>query len=68
MSAYRRNHVKIDRATERFAIRSAFDDEDPGQEHLAWTVVGGARAGTSRAKTVDVDGWDDLYVPEEPSE
>lgn len=68
MSAYRRNHVKIDPSTERFAIRSGFDDEDPGQEHLAWTVVGGSRPGTSRAKTSEVADWDDLYTPPEPTE
>jgi len=66
VSAYLRNHVKIDLATERFAVRSGFDDEDPTTEHLAWTVLGGDRAGTSRAKTSEVDDWDDLYTPEEP--
>lgn len=66
MSAYRRNHVKIDPATERVAVRSGFDDEDPSLEHLAWTVVGGQRPGTSRAKTSEVADWDDLYIPAEP--
>lgn len=35
-------------------------------EHLAWTVLGGEQVGTRKAKTPEVDAWDDLYIPEAP--
>lgn len=74
MSAYRRDHVKRDPATGRYAVRSSFDDEDPAQENRAWTILGGntpsgmPNIGTSRARTADVDEWDDLIVPPESEE
>lgn len=66
MSAYRKNHVKRDPESGRYAVRSGFDDEDTAMEHLAWTVLGGEQVGTRKAKTPEVDAWDDLYIPEAP--
>lgn len=63
---YATGHVKRNPDTGAIALRTQFPD-DPTVEQLAamaW-LVSTANIGARHAKTDEVAGWDDLYVPEE---
>ena len=62
---YQINHVKRDPDTGAVAIRTIFPDEAP-TDSMAWLVASN-NIGARNARTIDVDGWPDLYIPEVPA-
>lgn len=59
---YLTGHIKRDPGTGAVAIRTRFSD-DPRLAKLAWSVTD-THEGVRNAPTTEVEGWDDLYVPE----
>lgn len=60
---YLTGHVKRDSVTGAVAIRTRYDDTEPQLERMAWHVST-TNTGARNAATVEVEQWDDLFVPE----
>lgn len=61
---YTTRHVKRNPETGEVALRTIFDQsENPQQAMMEWLVSSPA-TGPRHTWTLEVDGWDDLYVPE----
>lgn len=67
---YAQGHVKHNPETGEVAIRTQFPlGENPQQQLMEWWCMSTTNAPRS-TWTLEVDGWDDLYVPapaEEPT-
>lgn len=56
-------HIKRDPITGAVAIRTHFDETNPQLAAMAWQIAT-VNVGPRSAASAEVDGWDDLYVPE----
>lgn len=62
MSAYAVGHIKRGPGGE-VALRNYFDEANPQLAPMAWKVIQ-VNGRTRHASTEEVDGWQDLHVPE----
>jgi len=61
---YKTGHVKRDPETGAVAVRTRIREDDPQLALLAWRVTD-ARTGTRHLTTAEVDGWEDLFTPDD---
>ena len=59
--AYQTGHVKRDPLTGWVAVRTIFPETDEQFRAAAWQVATPG-VGARNASTVEVEGWDDLFV------
>lgn len=64
--SYATGHVKRDPDTGAIAVRTVYDENVPQLARRAWQIAT-PNIGSRGGFTADVEGWDDLYVPEEGS-
>jgi len=61
---YLANHVKRDPESGNIAIRTIFNSGDnPQLSRMEWLVASPV-TGPHHASITEVEGWDDLYIPE----
>lgn len=60
--SYQAGHVKRDPVTGTVAVRTVFPD-DENFAGMQWLTATTGRGAHNKA-TADVEGWDDLFVPE----
>lgn len=65
-TTYRETHVKRNPADGSVAIRTQFPEDEPALANQAWLQATTGR-GAHFLRTSDVEDWDDLYTPPEPS-
>lgn len=56
--------VRRDPATGAVALRTHFDESNPQLAGMAWLICT-VNIGPRSAASAEVDGWDELYVPDE---
>lgn len=62
MSNYKTGHLKHNTETLEVAVRTTFPEDDERLAQMAW-VIASPHYGTKHATTVQVDDWDDLFIP-----
>lgn len=67
MTTYHEGHIKRNPEGNEIAIRTMFDDTNPGLAGMAW-LVATSRSGARNAPTSEVESWTDEYVAPPPSE
>lgn len=60
--SYQKGHIKRDPVAGTVAIRTVFPDTEDFA-HMQWLTATTGR-GAHNKTNADVEGWDDLYVPE----
>lgn len=65
MTVYSTGHVKRDPVTGVVAVRTRLPEDDPQLAVMAWRVASDGRVGSRHTSTAEVDGWDDLFNPDE---
>lgn len=66
MTEYYANHIKRNPVNGEVAIRTIFPTGDTPQVALMEWLVSSSITGPRNTWTSEVEGWDDLHVPEEP--
>jgi hypothetical protein len=66
MTVYQEGHVKRDPASGTVAVRTVFPDTQDFA-HMQWLTATTGRGAHNRT-TPEVEGWEDLFVPEPPPE
>lgn len=62
---YATGHIKRDPETGAVAVRTIFpEDQTPQFAAMAW-LVASTNIGARNASSVEVAGWDDLFVPQD---
>lgn len=59
---YAEGHVKRDIESGAVAIRTIFPEDEPALAGQAW-LVATVNRGAQFARTVEVEGWDDVFTP-----
>ncbi len=67
MSTYHEGHIKRNPDAPEVAIRTMFDDTNPGLAGMAW-LVSTSRAGARNAPTSEVESWIDEHVAPPPGD
>lgn len=60
---YLAGHVKRDSDTKSTATRTIFPEDVPAMAAKAW-LVATVNLGARFTSTAEVEGWDDIFVPE----
>ena len=64
MNQFIEGHAKRNPETGEVAVRTIFpEDQGPQLAGMAW-LVATTNVGARSAKTAEVEGWEDVYVPE----
>lgn len=60
---YRARHIKRNPETGEVALRTIFEQSENPQQALMEWLVSSPSSGPRHTWTLEVDGWEDIYVP-----